>query len=104
MNTDIYKHMMRETDIRKILSGNKETDQPILQVFQFDKVRNGKSYRSHGHDCKVTTTKLTFSANINEKVEPLLNKMPIIRVTNFVLYNSSFLEQRVLHLILFAPF
>ena len=90
-NTDLYKHMMRETDIRKILSGNKETDQPILQVFQFDKVRNGKSYRSHGHDCKVTTTKLTFSANINEKVELLLNKMPIIRVTNFVLYNGSFL-------------
>ena len=88
---DHYQHMLRDTDIRKILSGNEELNQPILQGFQFEKLRNGKCFRSHGHDSKVTTTKITFSADINEKVELLLNKMPIIRVTNFILYNGSFL-------------
>lgn len=90
-NTDNFVDLMKETDIRKLLSGEEPASQPVIQVFQFDKVPKAKCFRSHGHDGKVTTTKVTFSANITEKVELILHKMPLIKITNFVLYNGSFL-------------
>ena len=80
-NTDNFVDLMKETYIRKLLSGEEPASQPVIQVFQFDKVPKAKCFRSHGHDGKVTT-KVTVSANINEK-ELILHKMPPIKITIF---------------------
>ena len=87
---DEYLELMKETDIRKLLSGEKQ-NQSVLQVFSFQKVTKAQCFKSQGSDGKVTTTKITFSANINEKVDDLMGKQPLIRLTNYVLYNGSFI-------------
>ena len=89
-NAEYNRDIMKDTDLKKLLAGE-DSDQPVLQVFNFEKVSRAKCYRSHGHDGKVATTKITFSSNINQKLEMLLQKMPLIRITRFVLYNGSFL-------------
>ena len=89
-NVHAYLDMMKSTDIKELLSGEQDS-QPVLQVFNFQKVTKAKCYKSSGHDGKVVTTKITFSANIDEKVKDLQHKLPLIRLTNFVLYNGSFL-------------
>ena len=89
-NFHAYLDMMKSTDIKELLSGEQD-GQPVLQVFNFQKVTKAKCFKSSGHDGKVVTTKITFSANIDEKVKDLQHKLPLIRLTNFVLYNGSFL-------------
>ena len=89
-NVHAYLDMMKSTDIKELLSGEQD-GQPVLQVFNFQKVTKAKCFKSSGHDGKVVTTKITFSANIDEKVKDLQHKLPLIRLTNFVLYNGSFL-------------
>ena len=54
-NTKNFVELMKETDIRKLLSGEESASQPVIQVFQFDKVTKAKCLY-HGHDGKVTTT------------------------------------------------
>ena len=59
--------LLRETDIRSLLSGEK--GQPILQLYNFKKVEKAKCFKADAHGGKVPTTKITFSANVNEGVE-----------------------------------
>lgn len=89
-NVHAYIDLMKSTDIKKLLSGEQD-GQPVLQVFNFQSVTRAKCFKASGHDGKVITTKITFSSNIGEKVKDLQNKLPLIRLTNFVLYNGSFL-------------
>ena len=84
-----YIDLLRETDIRSLLSGEK--GQPILQLYNFKKVDKAKCFKADAHDGKVATTKITFSANVNEEVEEVKGRMPVIKVTDFILFNGSFL-------------
>ena len=90
-NAEYYRDIIKDTDIKKLLAGENSGHQPVLQVFNFEKVARAKCYRSHGHDGKVATTKITFSSNLNQAVEMLLEKMPLVRIKRFVLYNGFFL-------------
>jgi hypothetical protein len=85
-----YLEMMKDTDIKKVLIGD-ESLEPILQVFNLQNLSQGKCYRAHAHDGKVTTTKFAFTADINDRVVKLIGHQPIIRLTNFKLYNGSFI-------------
>ena len=85
-----YLEMMKDTDIRKVLIGG-QTLEPILQVFNFQNLSQGKCYRAHAHDGKATTTKFAFTADINDRVGKLIGHQPILRITNFKLYNGSFI-------------
>ena len=85
-----FLEMMKDTDIKKVLTGD-DSFTPILQVFNFQNLSQGKCYRAHAHDGKVTTTKFAFTADINNRVADLIGHQPVIRVTNFKLYNGSFI-------------
>ena len=88
--TEHLENILEESDIRKLLMGQ-ENGQPVLQIYDFKKIAKAKCTRCHAHDGKVATTKVTFSANVDEKIKELIGKMPVIRVTNFLLFNGSFL-------------
>jgi hypothetical protein len=87
---DDLKNIMEATDIRKILSGQ-ECEDVVLQMFNFEKLSRAKCFRAHGQDGKIASTKISFSSDINERVEKLNKKLPILRITSYQLYNGSFL-------------
>ena len=82
--------MLKRTNLKLLLTG-REKGQPVVQLFNFRKLVKAKCYRCDALDGKIATTKITFSANVDEKVKDLLDKMPLIRMTDFILYNGSFL-------------
>ena len=87
-----FKRMMEGTDLREILAGNNDgTEEPILQVFNFEILGKGKAYRAHAHDGKVSTTKIAFTVDLNKEVEKLVGHNPVLKVCNFKLYNGSFI-------------
>ena len=87
-----FRRMIEGTDLRKILSGNNDgTEEPILQVFNFDILGKGKAYRAHAHDGKVSTTKIAFTVDLNKQVEKLVGHNPVLKISNFKLYNGSFI-------------
>ena len=81
---------MENTDIRNLLTGDKSTE-PIVQVFNFQKLAKAQCFKSHAHDSKRATSKIIFSSSLNDKVEPFLKKQPMIKLTKFQLCNGSFL-------------
>ena len=85
-----YIDMLKRTNLKLLLTG-REKGQPVVQLFNFRKLVKAKCYRCDALDGKIATTKITFSANVDEKVKDLLDKMPLIRMTDFILYNGSFL-------------
>ena len=87
---DELSKLMKETDLKKLLSGQ-ECENVVLQMFNFEKVGRGKFFRAHCQNGKVASTKLTFSYNLNKKVIQLENKLPILRITSYQLYNGSFM-------------
>ena len=91
-NDNNFRRMMKDTNIREILAGgNDGSEQPILQVFNFEILKKGKAFRAHAHDGKVSTTKIAFTVDLNDQVEKLVGHKPILKVENFKLYNGSFL-------------
>ena len=82
--------MMENTDLASILSGH-DLFEPVLQVFNFQILTKGKCYRAHAHDGKITTTKFAFTTDLNNRVEKLVGHQPVLRITNFKLYNGSFI-------------
>ena len=83
---------MRNTDIRTILSGDDDRSvNPVLQVFNFEILSKGGCYRACAHDGKITTTKFAFTAEMNDRVKELIGSLPILRISNFKLYNGSFI-------------
>ena len=83
---------MRNTDIRTILSGDDDCSvDPVLQVFNFEILSKGGCYRACAHDGKITTTKFAFTAEMNDRVKELIGSLPILRISNFKLYNGSFI-------------
>ena len=87
---DDFKKLMESSDIKKILSGQ-DCESLVLQIYNFERLSRAKSYRAHGQDGRLASTKISFSANINNKVEELYGKLPILRITSYQLYNGSFL-------------
>ena len=84
--------MMKETNLREILAGNNEgTEEPILQMFNFEILGKGKTYRAHAHDGKVATTKIAFVVDLNNQVEKLVGHNPVLKISKFKLYNGSFI-------------
>ena len=65
--------------------------EPILQVFNFEVLKKGKAYRAHAHDGKVSTTKIAFTVDLNKQVEELVGHNPVLKISNFKLYNGSFI-------------
>lgn len=90
LNEEEHLSLMENTDIRNVLTGDR-SNEPILQVYSFQKLSKQKCYKAHAHDGQRATTKITFCSNLNEKLENLKEKLPIIKLTKFVLYNDSFL-------------
>ena len=87
-----YLDLMRNTDIRTILSGDDDRSvDPVLQVFNFEILSKGGCYRACAHDGKITTTKFAFTAEMNDRVKELIGSLPILRISNFKLYNGSFI-------------
>ena len=87
-----FRRMIEGTDLRKILSGNNDgTEEPILQVFNFEILGKGKAFRAHAHDGKVSTTKIAFTVDLNKQVEKLVGHNPVLKISNFKLYNGSFI-------------
>ena len=87
-----FRRMIKDTDLRKILAGNNDgTVEPILQVFNFEVLKKGKAYRAHAHDGKVSTTKIAFTVDLNKQVEELVGHNPVLKISNFKLYNGSFI-------------
>ena len=82
--------LLKKTNLKLLLTG-REKGQPVVQLFNFKKLARAKCYRSDALDGKIATTKITFSANVNDKVEEVFDKMPLIRITDFILFNGSFL-------------
>ena len=89
-SSDEYTNLMEATDLKSILSGV-EVAGFTIQVFNFQKLSKAKCFRVHGHDSKIVTTKIVFSTNLNKKIEELLEMKPIIKITDYHLYNASFL-------------
>ena len=87
---DEIKNLMEHTDLRKVLGGQ-ECENPVLQIFNFEKLSRAKCYRAHGQDGNIASSKISFSANINDRVEEFDNKYPILSITSYQLYNGSFL-------------
>ena len=86
---DDFKKLMESSDIKKILSGQ-DCESLVLQIYNFERLSRG-IVQSHGQDGRLASTKISFSANINNKVEELYGKLPILRITSYQLYNGSFL-------------
>ena len=98
---DELRDLMKGTDIRKLLSGSK-CDDVVLQTFNFEKIGRGKCYRAHGQNGVLATTKITFSANLNEQVKEMDKKLPVMKITSYQLYNGSFMFVKnftVLHVV-----
>ena len=76
---DELRDLMKATDIRKLLSGSK-CDDVVLQTFNFEKIGRGKCYRAHGQNGVLATTKITFSANLNEQVKEMDKKLPVMKI------------------------
>ena len=87
-----FRRMMKDTNLREILAGNNDgTEEPILQVFNFEILGKGKAYRAHAHDGKVATTKIAFIVDLNNQVEKLVGHNPVLKISKFKLYNGSFI-------------
>ena len=89
---DKFRKMMKGTNLRDMLAGKHgSTEEAVLQVFNFEILQKGKAFRAHAHDGKVATTKIAFTANLNEQVEKLVGHNPVLKITNFKLYNGCFI-------------
>ena len=86
---DFLKSKMKNTDVRKLLSGER-VETPVLQVHCFEKLSRGNFYRAKAHNGSVGINKFTFSSNLNDQIHELLGKFPVIELQNYKLYNDSF--------------
>ena len=87
---DELQKMMEDTDIWNLLIGQK-CSHVVLQMYNFQKLGRGKCFRAHAQNGKVASTKVSFSPTLNEKTEELDKKLPVVKVTEYQLFNGSFL-------------
>ena len=86
---DELERKMNLTSIENLLGGI-DCHNAILQVYNFEEVQRGKFFRAYGQNCKLATTKIAFSNNLNSRVEELYGKLPVIKIHSYELYNGSF--------------
>ena len=87
---DKLQKMMEDTDIWNLLIG-KECSNVVLQMYNFQKLGRGKCFRAHAQNGTVASTKVSFSPTLNERIEELDRKLPVVRVTEYQLFNGSFI-------------
>ena len=87
---DKLQKMMEDTDIWNLLIGQ-ECSNVVLQMYNFQKLGRGKCFRATAQNGKVASTKVSFSPTLNEKIEELDKKLPVVRVMECQLFNGSFI-------------
>ena len=87
---DKLQKMMEDTDIWNLLIGQ-ECSNVVLQMYNFQKLGRGKCFRAPAQNGTVASTKVSFSPTLNERIEELDRKLPVVRVTEYQLFNGSFI-------------